>query len=88
MPCYAQAAFLPRAVGSLLATTVPGWELLVIDDGSPDDTVPSVARALAPFRADPRVRLHRRPSNGGLGAALNAGLDRAQGPMGRLPALR
>lgn len=77
MPCYGQAAFLPRAVGSLLASSLSGWELLVVDDGSPDD----VAAALAPFRADPRIRYHRRDGNGGLGAALNTGLGLARAPL-------
>ncbi len=70
MPVYAQAAFLPIAVGSLLAQTVTAWELVVVDDGSPDD----VAGALP---ADPRVRVERLGSNRGLGAALNRGLDTA-----------
>lgn len=77
MPCYAQAAFLPRAVGSLLAQTEPGWELVVVDDGSPDD----VAAALRPFAADPRVLLVGHGTNRGLGAALNTGLAAARAPL-------
>src|SRR5215218_4905668 len=50
MPVYAQAAFLPRAIGSLLAQDVADWELVVVDDGSPDD----VAAALPD---DPRILL-------------------------------
>src|SRR3712207_8112033 len=37
MPVHAQAAFVPRAIGSLLAQDVADWELVVVDDGSPDD---------------------------------------------------
>jgi hypothetical protein len=77
MPTYRQAAFLGRAVGSLLAQTVAGWELVVVDDGSPDDT----AAALRPFLHDPRVRYRRLPGNRGLGGALNAGLDLATGRL-------
>ena len=69
MPVHAQAAWVPRAVGSLLAQDEEDWELVVVDDGSPDD----VAAALP---ADPRISLLRLERNGGLGAALNAGLDR------------
>ena len=77
MPAYGQACFLPRAVGSLLASTVSDWELVVVDDGSPDD----VAGALAAFAPDPRIRLVRHPANRGLGAALNSGLALARGPL-------
>jgi hypothetical protein len=70
MPVHRQEAWMPRAIGSLLAQDEPGWELVVVDDGSPGD----VAAALPP---DPRIRLVRLERNAGLGAALNAGLDLA-----------
>jgi hypothetical protein len=76
-PAYGQAAFLGRAVASLLAQTLTNWELVVVDDGSPDAT----AAAVAPFQADPRVRLLRLPANRGLGAALNAGLEASGAPL-------
>jgi hypothetical protein len=71
MPTFRQASFVARAVGSLLAQRMADWELVVVDDGSPDATAESVA----PFLADPRVRYHRLPENRGLGHALNTGLD-------------
>jgi hypothetical protein len=80
MPVYGQAAYVPRAVASLLAQDVEDWELVVVDDGSPDD----VAAALP---EDPRVTLLRHAENRGLGAALNAGLDAARAPaVAYLPA--
>ncbi|OFJ50954.1 glycosyltransferase [Mycolicibacterium grossiae] len=82
MPTYRQSHFLPRAVHSLLAQSLTDWELLVVDDGSPDD----VARALQPFSSDTRVRLLRLPENMGLGAALNTGLNSARsGRIAYLP---
>jgi len=74
------AAFLPGALGSLLAQTMPDWEAVVVDDGSP--------RPVAPLLPDdPRVRLVRTDRNRGLGAALNAGLDAAAAPyLAYLPA--
>jgi glycosyltransferase involved in cell wall biosynthesis len=77
MPTYRQASFLPRALGGLLAQTVRNWELLIVDDGSPDET-PDVARR---FLGDPRVRYHRLPGNQGLGAALNVGLGLTTAPV-------
>src|SRR5690349_8598746 len=77
MPTYKQAHFIRRAIDSLNAQTLTSWELIIIDDGSPDDTRAVLSSALA----DPRLRYHRLPHNRGLGAALNFGLDRAQAPL-------
>ena len=73
MPTYAQAAFLPRAVASLRGQTFEDWELVIVDDASPDDT-PATVAALA---ADERIRYHRLAANGGLGRSLNVALDLA-----------
>ena len=53
------------------------WELIVVDDGSPDDT----QAILAPFLDDPRIRGIRFDANRGLGRALNAGLDASSGSL-------
>jgi hypothetical protein len=71
MPTCDQEAFLPAAVDSLLSQSLTDWELVVVDDGSPGDVKAALGEALD----DPRVRLEQLPVNGGLGAALNRGLD-------------
>jgi hypothetical protein len=75
MPTFEQAAFIGRALDSLWTQAYADWELVVVDDGSCDGT----AAALAPWLADERVRYLRFDSNGGLGRAINAGLDAARG---------
>jgi glycosyltransferase involved in cell wall biosynthesis len=77
MPAYGQAAFVPRAVTSVLAQEMERWELIVVDDGSPDGT----ADAVASFLRDGRIRFLRRERNGGLGVALNEGLDAARASL-------
>jgi glycosyltransferase involved in cell wall biosynthesis len=71
IPCFRQAHFLPEAVGSVLAQTHPARDVVVVDDGSPDD----VASAVAGF---PGVRCLTQ-QNRGLGAARNAGLADCSG---------
>lgn len=66
-PVHDHVAYLPRAVASLRAQTVDGWELVVVDDAATAD----VGAALPD---DPRIRRVSLGSNRGLGAALNAGL--------------
>jgi hypothetical protein len=77
MPTFKQAGFIRRAIDSLLSQTLTDWELLMIDDGSPDDT----GQVVEEYLADPRIQFIRLEQNGGLGAALNEGLSRARSPL-------
>lgn len=75
IPCYKAAATLRRAVASALTDAPSDIEILLVDDGSPDDTGALCDELAA---ADPRITaLHR--ENGGAGAARNTGLDAASG---------
>jgi len=71
MPTYRQAKFLPRSLRSLLDQDFTDWELVIVDDGSDDDT----QAVLQPFLGDPRITVIRFEHNQGLGRALNAGID-------------
>src|SRR4051812_16092506 len=77
MPTYRHAAFIERALRSVCGQTEPRWELAIIDDGSPDDTV----QRLQSWLSDPRIRLVRLPENRGVGAALNTALDATIAPV-------
>jgi len=67
LPAYRAAGTIRRAVDSLLAQTLPPSEIVIVDDGSPDDIAP----VLADYGA--RVRLLRQ-ANAGKAAALNRAL--------------
>jgi glycosyltransferase involved in cell wall biosynthesis len=73
IPTYNYGRFLREAVESVQAQTVQDFEILVVDDGSTDDT-PQVLAALS----DPRLRVFRIP-NSGVSAARNRGLAEARG---------
>lgn len=72
IPCYKQAEYLPAAVDSVLAQTYSPVEVVVVNDGSPDDT-----EKVALGYGDRIVYIHR--PNGGLSAARNAAIARASG---------
>ncbi len=77
VPAYDVAAWLPACLDSLLAQTHRALEVVVVDDGSPDD---SAAVAASYAERDRRVRVVRRP-NGGLGAARNTGTAATTGEL-------
>jgi glycosyltransferase involved in cell wall biosynthesis len=62
---------------SLRRQSLSGWQLIVVNDGSRDETEAIVT----PYLADPRVSYVKHDRNRGLGAALNAGLERASGDL-------
>lgn len=70
IPTYGRAETLGRALGSVLGQSFKDFEVIVVDDCSPE--TPHVFK-------DARVRLMRRASNGGAGAARNTGLEAARG---------
>ncbi|MCA1925390.1 MAG: glycosyltransferase [Thiobacillus sp.] len=76
MPCWNAAAFVDEAVQSVLAQTYPDVELIVVDDGSTDDSAARVA-ALAGAAPGKIVLLHQ--DRCGPYAARNLGLARASG---------
>jgi len=72
IPAYNYAHYLPAAIDSLLAQTYSEFEILIVDDGSKDNTREVVARY-----TDPRVRyIHQ--ENAGLSAARNTGVREAR----------
>jgi glycosyltransferase involved in cell wall biosynthesis len=76
IPCFDQAQYLPDAVRSVASQTFTRWEIIIVDDGSPDDTQ-EVARRLVGEYGD-SIRLVRQ-SNAGLASARNAGIAQARG---------
>ena len=73
LPVRNGAPFLHAALASLLAQTLPDFEVLVLDDGSSDGS-PALARSLA----DPRIRVIEDGRHMGLSARLNQGVQLAR----------
>ncbi len=75
VPVYKTEKYLARCVDSLQNQTFRDIEIILVDDGSPDNC-PQLCDAFA--AADDRIRVIHKP-NGGVSAARNAGLDAATG---------
>jgi glycosyltransferase involved in cell wall biosynthesis len=77
VPAYDVAAYLPECLDSVLAQTHTALDVVVVDDGSPDDSG-AIAEEYA--GCDPRVRVVH-TENRGLGAARNEGLRHVRGDL-------
>ena len=76
MPAFNRAGFIGAAIASVRAQSMPDWELLVVDDGSSDDTL-AVARRHA--AEDRRIRVAANPGKAGPGGARNHAAALARG---------
>ncbi|HEY6975634.1 MAG TPA: glycosyltransferase family 2 protein, partial [Chitinophagaceae bacterium] len=76
MPLYKQEQFMARAIACVLAQSFTEWELIIIDDASPGKK----STAVHSYLQDPRIRYFKHSVNRGLGASLNAGIERASAP--------
>jgi glycosyltransferase involved in cell wall biosynthesis len=74
IPVYNCAQYVTAALNSILTQTFPDFEVLIIDDGSTDNTV-----HLIKDLDDPRITLIQKPHNTGITDSLNMGIELAQG---------
>jgi glycosyltransferase involved in cell wall biosynthesis len=80
VPAYNEARNLPTLLlqlGDALRALTDDWEVIVVDDGSRDDT----ALVMLPWTREPGVRYLRLSRNFGKEAALTAGIDHAAGDV-------
>lgn len=75
MPTYNQAKFIRRAIGSLSLQTLEDWELIIVNDGSTDETFETVQK----FLSDSRIKYLQNIENQGVGYSVNLALGVAQG---------
>ncbi len=77
VPAYNEESVVARTISGILASSYRNLEVIVVDDGSHDNTFGVLQSA---FGTDPRVALIR-IANGGKANALNVGLSRAKGEI-------
>ncbi len=73
IPCYNLEQWIARTLQSVVNQTDPNWELIIIDDGSSDNS----AEVINNFK-DSRIKFYQQP-NRGVSAARNVGLMQAKG---------
>ncbi|OIQ89298.1 putative teichuronic acid biosynthesis glycosyltransferase TuaG [mine drainage metagenome] len=80
IPCYRCADTIRRAVDSVLAQTLPAYEIILVDDCSNDGKTLDVLEQLRRRYPDENIRVLGLEKNSGPGSARNAGWDAATQP--------
>ena len=77
VPVYKVEKYVARCIDSILNQTYPNWELILVDDGSPDDSG-SICDEYA--AKDNRIRVFHK-ENGGVSSARNLGIEKSTGNL-------
>ena len=75
-PSYNAAKFIAETIQSVQNQTYQNWEMIIVDDGSSDETE-SVVRSIIPN--DNRIQFHKLNQNSGPAVARNTAIDKASG---------
>ena len=76
MPCYGVEAYIGQALECILKQTERSWELIVVDDATPDGSALIAEHAAA---GDARIHVVHHECNLGLSGARNTGISLARG---------
>ena len=77
IPTYNYGKLIPRAINSVLSQSYPNYEIVIIDDGSQDDTK-SVIDSIIDEHSSRSIK-YTRTENRGIGAAKSLGIEQSSG---------
>ncbi|MFA5023121.1 MAG: glycosyltransferase family 2 protein, partial [Candidatus Paceibacterota bacterium] len=72
---YNRGHFLPMAIESILKQSFTNWEIIIVDDGSTDNT----AQVIEKYLIDPRIHYFKNDQNLGICATRNRALQESAG---------
>ena len=76
IPVYMAESYLHRCVDSIITQTFTDWELLLVDDGSPDHSGELCEKYASAYKS--RIKAFHKP-NGGVASAREFGMQQARG---------
>lgn len=79
VPSYNHAKFLPAALDSILAQTFQDFEIVIVDDGSPDDSLEIAQKYASAHPSVIRLLTHPGGQNRGISATVNLAFNNARG---------
>ena len=81
MPCYNKEPFIAETLESVEAQTYPNWEVVLVDDGSPDDTIGVARRYMETHNWTEDKALFLEQENQGPSVARNTGIRASHGEL-------
>lgn len=75
MPSYNTGKFIRQTIESVFAQSYTNWELIIVDDCSPDNT----DEVVKPFLSDQRIKYLKNEKNSGAAVSRNRALREAKG---------
>lgn len=78
VPVYNGENWIERCIDGVLSQTYTDWELIIVDDGSIDETYNIIQNKQQSFFKDCQIKIIRK-DNGGVSSARNIGIENAQG---------
>ena len=79
MPAYNMERYIGDAIRSVQQQTYTNWELILVDDCSPDNSAQVIESEIAKIEDDACIHLIRKEQNEGAARARNTGIDAAHG---------
>ena len=81
VPVYRVENYIAQTIDTVVQQTYPDWELILVDDKSPDGSVEAAEKKIAtlPDPVADKIRIIKKPVNEGAAKARNTGLDAARG---------
>ncbi|MBQ6806655.1 MAG: glycosyltransferase family 2 protein [Lachnospiraceae bacterium] len=79
VPVYRAEPYIAETIEMVKRQTYKNWELILVDDCSPDNSAQVIEREIAQAAEDTRIRLIRKEKNEGAASARNTGIDAAKG---------
>lgn len=79
VPVYRAEPYIAETIEMVKRQTYKNWELILVDDCSPDNSAQVIEREIAQAAEDTRIRLIRKEKNEGAASARNTGIDVAKG---------
>lgn len=78
VPVYNGEKWIEQCINGVLSQTYTDWELIIVDDGSKDETYNIIQNKIQLLFSDCEIRVIRK-DNGGVSSARNIGIENAQG---------
>ena len=81
MACYNQGNFIKDAINSILSQTYKEWEIIIVEDGSTDDSLKTIFKFVKEISVGKKITITSHKQNEGYGSSLKDGISVCDGDL-------